>query len=154
MDKLTKFAVILILGLDSCSETMRLDSDQFNTIEARIEILKEEVHFFSDVQDAEFELFNVNGFKSQGQPLIPGPSSLDYKFAVKVDTADVNGWTAGMVKFDPENYDDSWTREIIRERSVNWNTTGEPIYFKREAEDVKLVLFQEDGIIFKRIISN
>jgi hypothetical protein len=45
----------------ACDErTIRLDSDDLDTIQERIPVLKQEVHCFSDIRDAEFELFNVN----------------------------------------------------------------------------------------------
>jgi hypothetical protein len=65
MENLTKSLIILTLILTSCSEVTRLDSDEFTTIEDRIEILEKEVRVFSEIQDAEFELFNVNGFKTK-----------------------------------------------------------------------------------------
>lgn len=155
MERLIKSLIILTLILTSCSEVTRLDSDEFTTIEDRIEILEKEVRVFSEIQDAEFELFNVNGFKSQSHGLtITGASSWDYKFVVKVDSADIGKWTEGMVKFDTDDYDDNWTREIVNERSENWKTTCEPAYFVRQDENVKLVLFQDNGIIFKRVITN
>jgi hypothetical protein len=155
MGSLAKFLPILMLILISCSEVTRLDSDDVSTIEARIEILEEEVRVFSEIRDTEFELFNVNGFKSQSQLLaIPGASSQDYKFVVKVDTSNIKKWTEGMVKFDPGPYDDEWTKEIVNKRSGNWKTSCEPVYFLRQGENVRLVLFQDNGIIFKRVITN
>jgi hypothetical protein len=100
MDRLSKFLIILTLTICSCSENTRLDSDGISTAEERVKILKEVIRSFSDIKDAEFELFNVNGFGTGGWS-IPGGSSSDYKFVVKIDTTDISKWREGMTKFDP-----------------------------------------------------
>ncbi|WP_133259784.1 hypothetical protein [Pseudochryseolinea flava] len=150
-----KFLTMLALMFSSCSGVTRLDSDDFTDVDSRIDILEKEVRVFSEIHDAEFELFNVNGFQSQRQGFtIPGASSGDYKFVVKVDTADIKKWTEGMVKLDLNHDDDSWTKEIVSARAEHWKTTCEPSYYGRQGDDVELVLFRENGIIFKRIIIN
>jgi hypothetical protein len=82
-----QFYISIIFGLIiSCStdSTTRLDSDDCENKKDRIDRLKMEIRSFSDYQDAEFELFNVNGFHHQRMS-VPGASSCDYKFAVRVD---------------------------------------------------------------------
>ncbi|MCE2994790.1 MAG: hypothetical protein ACK5PC_14105 [Cyclobacteriaceae bacterium] len=154
MDKLSKTLIILVLTTSSCSETTRLDSDEFSTAEERVEILKQEVKCFSDIKDTEFELFNVNGFHNSSGPLVPGASSWDYKFAIRVDTVDITKWREGMIKFDPQDYDDTWTKEITKDRRENWLTSSPPTYYVRQGEKyVTMVEFYLDGIIFKRVIT-
>jgi hypothetical protein len=124
----------------------------------RVEILKQEVRCFSGIKDAEFELFNVNGFKNSSGLSVPGSSSSDYKFVVKVDTADISKWREGMTKFDPDHYEDSWTKEIVKGNKEDWLMTSQPTYYVREGLadgwNTTLVEFYSEGIVFKRVITN
>ena len=121
MINLHRVTVILLTILTSCNSATRLDSDDFSTSEARTKILQQEIRSFSAIRDAEFELFNVNGFTTQRQGIAaPGASSWNYKFVIKVDTADVKKWIGGMERFDPEQFDNSWATEIVKQRKENW----------------------------------
>jgi hypothetical protein len=147
------FYIILTIGfLTSCSDsnTSKLDSDDYENKMERIEKLKMEIKPFSDFQDAEFELFNVNGFQNQ-RTSVPGASSWDYKFVIKVDTVNISKWTTGMTEVDLTEYNDSWTKEIIKDRKQNWQTFSNPQYFKRNGENVTMLVFKNEGIIYKRV---
>jgi hypothetical protein len=128
-----------------------LDSDNFRDKHERIEILKAEVKYFSPVLDAEFELFNVNGFNKQRNTSVPGATSRDYKFVVKVDTVDIKKWTNGFVP-DTLKRDEDWTRKIIPDKEQEWmfETTRET--FIRPGENVTMIIYRKEGIIFKRIL--
>jgi hypothetical protein len=154
MKNYSKILTILVLIFSSCSEKSRLDSDEFSTTAERVEILKQEIRWFSEIKDAEFELFNVNGFHNQNTRLAPGASSWDYKFVVRVDTADIGKWREGMTIINPEKYDDTWTKEIVKERKENWLTNCKPTYYIRKGENATMIEFYADGIIFKRVITN
>jgi hypothetical protein len=158
MDNLSKVLIILALTIGSCAETTRLDSDDFSTFEERVEILKQEIGSVSEVKDAEFELFNINGFNSSSRLSVPGGSSWDYKFVIKIDTADVSKWKEGMTKFDPAHYDATWTNEIVKDRKENWLTLSRPTYYVRqglpEGWSTTIVEFYSEGIVFKRVITN
>lgn len=129
----------------------KLDSKGYTSPADRIAILEQEIKSFSTFQDAEFELFNVNGFHNQ-QTSMPGASYADYKFVVKIDTTDIPKWTVGMTAVELDNYDDSWTKEIIQHKKQNWETFSKPKYFVREDEKVTMLVFDKEGIIFKRIM--
>ncbi|MBI3235206.1 MAG: hypothetical protein HYZ42_14425 [Bacteroidetes bacterium] len=147
------FYIIITIGfLTSCSDSnsSKLDSDDYENKMERIEKLKMEIKPFSDFQDAEFELFNVNGFHNQ-RTSVPGASSLDYKFVIKIDTVNLSKWTTGMTEVELTDYDDSWTKEIIKSRKQNWQTFSKPQYFKRNGEDVTMLVFKNEGIIYKRV---
>ena len=151
------YCLLICAGLTfSCAQSKssdsKLDSDELESKADRIEILKNEIKNFSDIKDAEFELFNVNGFHDQ-RISIPGASSWDYKFAVRVDTADAFKWRAEMTAVVLDNYDDSWTREIVKNRKQYWQTSCGPVYYMRPGENVTIIEFPEDGIIFARIIT-
>ncbi len=148
------YIITTITFLTSCNHTntSKLDSDDFNNKVERIEKLKLEIKPFSDFLDAEFELFNVNGFHNQ-RTSVPGASSLDYKFVVKIDTVNISKWTTGMTEIELTSYDDSWTKEIIKGRKQNWSTLSKPLYFRRNGENVTMLVFKNEGIIYKRVIN-
>ncbi len=147
------YCVVITIGfLTSCidSNSSKLDSDDYDNKEERIKKLKMEIKSFSDFQDAEFELFNVNGFHNK-RTSVPGSSSFDYKFVIKLDTVNIPKWTTGMTEVKLTDYDDGWTEEMIKGRKENWQTLSKPQYFKRNDENVMLLVYKNEGIIYKRV---
>ncbi len=41
--------------------------------------------------------------------------------------------------------------EIIKQRKQNWETTSEPQFFIRKGEDVTMIIYKNEGVIFKRV---
>ncbi len=78
-----------------------MDSDEFETIAERIEVLKNEIKPLSEFNDAELELYNVNGFSNSRGDSIPAPSYSDYKLGIKVGISAIDKWTKGMIKSEP-----------------------------------------------------
>jgi len=158
--KKSAFLLLLItLGLSSCFNSSnskpnsnKLDSDDYDSKVERIAILKNEIKSFSDFENAAFELFNINGF-SNSRTTLPGASSWDYKFAIKIDPLDINKWTDGMIKTIPEYYDNQWMKDIIKKRKIEWQTKSDPEIYTRQGDNVIMVVYRTDGIIFKRIIN-
>lgn len=149
------FYIIITIGMFSgCilsdPNSSKLNSKDYESKLERIEILKKEIKYFSDFLDAEFELFNVNGFHDHRISL-PGASSWDYKFVIRVDSINISKWTTGMQVIEFTNYDDNWTKEIIKQRKQNWETTSEPQFFIRKGEDVTMIIYKNEGVIFKRV---
>lgn len=149
------FYIILIIGLfNGCtsngSKSTKIDSDDFKNKADRIENLKAQIKFFSDFQDAEFELFNVNGFQNASTSG-PGASSWDYKFVIKIDTVNMIKWTSGMQAVNITDYDDEWTKEITKNRKQNWKTYSAHQYYNRNGEDVTMIVYKNEGILFKRV---
>jgi hypothetical protein len=143
-------------GLSGCwnsSDPNQLDSNDYDTIEKRVKILKKEIKSFSNFKNAEFELFNVNGF-SNSRTLVPGTSSIDYKFAIKTNPADVDKWINGMTEIEPEDYDDLWIKKMIEKRENVWKTNTQPKFYTRKGDNVMMIVYKSDGIIFKRVIDN
>lgn len=152
MNNFRFIVIFLIVGCFSCKESPRqLSSKDFTSKKERVEILKKEIISKSEFQDAEFELFNVNGF-SDGSTMIPGASYWDYKFVVKVNQTDIDKWTAEMLKVELENYDISWTTAIIEKRKTEWIVNNIPEFYTRKNNDVTLIVYRAEGIIFKRVI--
>jgi hypothetical protein len=156
MKKINLILGILIFVLSSCSDSSNsssLDSDNYDTKEERVEVLKKEIKSFSDFENAEFKLFNVNGF-SNSRTTVPGASSWDYKFAIKVNTLDVNKWINGMIEVETDEHNAPWIKEIIQQRQNEWITNSEPKLYTRNADNVMVIVHHPEGIIFKRVINN
>ena len=144
--------------MTSCSRPTRLDSDEFSTTRERIEILKKEVVCVTAIHDAEFELFNVNGFGDSNGLSVPGASSSDYRFVVRVDTSDISKWREGFTHVDPSDANDNWTRDIIKNRKETWSTSSKPAYYVRQdlpdGWSTTMIVYSSEGILFKRVIMN
>lgn len=134
------------------SDSSKLNSDDYESADERVEILKKEIKNFSKIKDAEFKLFNVNGFNNQ-RTSIPGASSLDYKFVVRIDTANISAWTNGMKQVEPKDFDNSWQQELLKNRKQNWKIISNPEKYVREGDDVMMLVYRNEGIIYKRIIN-
>jgi hypothetical protein len=150
------FFVVLIIFC-SCnnkkSSLTKLDSDDFETSKERVEILSKEITAFSKISDAEFEIFNVNGFSNQ-RTSVPGASSCDYKFAIIVNREDISKWTEGMTETSVPANDFDWKNEILKNKKAHWKLNSTPKYYIRKAENVVMIVYQEEGTIFKRVIQD
>ena len=146
--------IIFCLGcFADANDPNRLDSDNFPTKTERIQKLGQQIKSFSKIKDAEFDLFNVNGFVDSRSPTIPGASSWNYKFAVKIEPADLPKWRSGFRSFTPDGYDDNWMKEITSARSENWIKTSIPKYYKRVDANVTMIIYEVEGFVFKQIIA-
>lgn len=146
----------ILIGLSNCSEkhnSTRLNSKNYQSKKERIEILNKEIKAYSTFTNAEFELFNVNGF-SNSRVTIPGASSWDYQFVVKVKTDDIDKWTEGMVKDIPKLHKGEWMENIIEQRKNEWPIHSTPEFYIRKGENVVVIVYRPEGIIFKRVIQN
>lgn len=130
----------------------KLNSDNFSNQAERIQKLGQQIKSFSKFTDAEFELFNVNGFQNS-RTTTPGASSWNYKFVVKIEPSDLPKWRNGFRNFVPNGYDDSWMKRITASRSENWTTTSTPKYYKRVNSDVTMIIYEEEGFVFKQVVA-
>ena len=156
MNKIILIIGLLIIGLSSCSDTAdsnNLDSDNYDKKDERVEVLKKEIKTFSEIENAEFELFNVNGF-SNSRTTVPGASSWDYKFVIKVNPSDIDKWTTGLIKIELDGSDKAWMDKIIEKRKNDWKTKTEPEFYTRKGDNVTLAVYRTEVIIFKRVINN
>lgn len=151
------FSPLLFLSLifSHChtATSNRLDSDNYTTATARVAILEKEIIAYSPIGDAAFELFNVNGF-SNSRTTVPGASSWDYKFVVKVASTDVDKWLDGWVEIEATDYNTDWTDAIVANQSTDWDVSTTPKYYTRGDEDTVMLVYSIEGIIFKHITQN
>jgi len=144
--------LIFLLTTSACSSgnKTKLDSDDFGSTSARVSALEKEIISPSSFADTEFELFNVNGF-SNDRSSIPGASSRDYQYVIKLSPTDVLLWTEDMVSLEGVDQDLSWMQQIVQKRPNTWKTETQPEYFKRPGGDVILVVYRQEGIVYKRV---
>ncbi len=136
----------------NCSNSnAKLESHKYASKKERVETLKKVIISKSEFTDAEFELFNVNGF-SNNSISIPGTSSVDYKFVIKVKKSAIDKWTAGMTKFEPDKMNIDWMKKMVEIRADQWITKSKPEFYKRQNENVIMIVFRNEGIIYKRIV--
>ena len=150
------FVLIFVLGTSACeSDVLDKHSNQFNSNRKKVAFLDKYVVFYSDVIDAEFDLFNVNGGSSRFS--VPGASSGDYKFAVRVAPQDVQTWIDAALDGDyvPKDgvVDDSWVVEVTG-NADHWQPQSAPEKFERTSAGANrsiMIVHREEGIIFKQV---
>lgn len=142
-------SLVLISNL-ACNNSTHLDSLVYDSKEERIEVLKREVKCYSDFTNVEFDLFNVNGF-SNNNTFLPGSSSWDYKFVIKVDTVDIKYWLKDMIRIHPDDFNFDWTYKLIKLREVEWETKSNPEFYKRLESHVFVMVHRYEGILYKPI---
>lgn len=133
------------------SNPRQLNSGDYENITERLEVLKKEVNCYSEILDTEFQLFNVNGFKNE-RVTVPGATSLDYKFVVRIDTSKMKEWTKDMIEFIPQKIDLKWMKKITAHQPENWNTKSVPKFYHYGDDKVLVVAYIKEGIIFKRVL--
>ena len=150
-------SILICLGTQSCDSndpnSTTLTSKNFTDRSDRINILKREVKVFSELKDAEFYLVNANGFSNQ-RISVPGASSLNYQFVIKIDTSDISKWTEGMTEISSDNTDNYWMDKLVISRKENWNVHSIPKVFTRIGDSVTMFVYKDEGIIFKHLSSN
>lgn len=149
-----KSIVILITLLIclSCSNKTKLKSNIINDKTERIRILNKEVKIFSEIQNGEFDLFNENGFGDDFLS-VPGASYSYYLFSVKIKPNDIEKWKEGLIEKEGEIKKEKWVFDLIKVRRNEWIFNSEPKFYTRKEETgVDIIIFEKEGIIFKRII--
>jgi hypothetical protein len=129
-----------------------MDSDDYDSKEERVEALKKEIKWFSDFENAEFELFNVNGF-SNSRTIVPGASSWNYKFVIKTDPNGIDKWKEGMVKVDTVVFERDVINRIAKDRLSEWVTESEPECYVRVGDRVFMAVYRPEGIIYKSVVN-
>ncbi len=152
------FLLILVL-LVSCSKnstavnssSTEMNSSSIVDKEKRISALMSEINEPSEILDAEFLLFNVNGF-THSRASLPGASGWDYKFVVRIDSSNIDKWIDNRF-FRSNNFESEWADKLIKSRDVNWETDSEPEYYRTSDSLVFLIVYRKECIIYKRFIN-
>lgn len=149
-------AVCFLLLLLSCEEGIRtqehgtrLTSKDYPNKDERIKVLKQQFQLSSEIKDVEFDLFNVNGF-SGSRTLLPGTSSADYQYVVKVDTADIIKWLTNKFRLTTKDSAlPSWAPNLISVRKENWIVESIPEGYIQRG-DVSIIVYRTEGVLFIR----
>jgi len=155
--------IFLALFLFSCEEEIRtrdhgtrLNSKDYPEKKERLAIFHKFIGTETAITDVEFDLFNVNGF-DDGR-LIPGASSLHYRYVLKVDPKNVNPWIDFLMPVDT-NISLSWQDSLVSSRKELWARKSIPLYFKWKVSQndkgpVFVTAYEPEGIIFREVIRN
>ncbi len=149
--KITVLCFVLTSCVNSHKDNTRT-SVEIERTEDRITTLKREIVSKSEFYDAEFLLFNVNGFANSKVTSIPGPSSWDYRFAIKVEPSEVKNWITDFTKIDTKEYTYDWTNDLVVHRNQNWERKSVPEVYKIEGSNVFIIVYKKEGILFKRVL--
>ena len=156
-------AVLFFASCQSNSSTT-LESSEIKNKEERIKILTKHIKDYSEIVDTEFSLFNANGFESSFT-FLPAASHSDYKMAIKVDKNNIEKWLVGMYEAKKPNAQDSvWIHSILEKidstRRQNWkesiakSTPKRFIISPTNGRSKIALVYQNEGVIFERIIQN
>lgn len=138
-----------VISCTSIQNNKTLDSSDLLKPQQRVEILKHEIISFSDFEDSDFILFNINGFNNT-RISIPSASAWDYKFVIKLSKENLDKWLVGMKQID--SLDESWTKLLSEKRPNYWKTLSKPEYYCREDKPVFIIVYRDESLLFKRII--
>jgi transcription elongation factor Elf1 len=132
-----------------------LYSEDFKTAEERVEELKKHIAVYSDFSDAQFEIFNVNGNFTNERLTIPGASSWDYQFVIKLTKENIDQWISEMVLVDTIANKDSmhWVADLNKKMTdkILQNEPGE--FYKGEGKANYAVVFRNSGLLFRKIVN-
>ena len=143
------YFLVMLVVFSNCSSKeghSKMSSKDIASASERVTALSAEIKAPSQFVDAEFDLFNVNGF-SNSRNMVPGASHWDYRFAIKTDSSNVDSWLHGLDKVD--SADISWTIDVIDHRKHLWNITGSPEIYKSNDQMTSAVVYRSEGIVFK-----
>lgn len=139
----------------SLPKKMEINSSEITDKQERIENLSEEIAVFSEILDAEYNLFKSSGFGFTSDFILSqlGPTDTDYKFAVKVKPSDVTKWKKGLIGMKGDINNEHWIQELTQDRKQNWFTSSTPVFYTRPNEiNLTIVIYEKEGIIFKSIV--
>lgn len=121
-----------------------LRSKNFDNTSERINQLIEVVDLPTKINDAEFVLFNIDGFNKSRMQI--GLSAWDYRYAVKLDSNNIEKWLEGFSHIDGEP-DIKWLKSYLS-LNENWKLTSEYELYKNDSRE-SIILFRGEAIIIK-----
>lgn len=151
---ITALVIIIISGIvmlstyrdyDAGPPTTKTSSKQFATKEERLEFLKKYLKEYSPINDAEYFIEFYNNVSR-----VPGPSEWDITVALKVPQDKINDW---VIDFDEVNEEDiklSWW-DLLKLDDKGWYRNSKPKFYKRKGQMVYVVIYENEGIILKRV---
>ncbi|MES2848733.1 MAG: hypothetical protein V4685_06730 [Bacteroidota bacterium] len=150
------YLILFVVSICACknnsTSNSTLNSISIDEKQDRIQTLAKYVHLKSGISDGEFDLFNVNGFDNE-RLSVPGASSWNYKFGVMVNKNDIYKWTNDLRDTTFKAPDFNWILKLIRNRPQNWSLHSKPKFYIGNSLDDILVVYENEGAIFRQIIN-
>lgn len=138
----------------SCNPDSNTISSKDLSREERIATLKANINSYSDIIDAEYDLFKTGGFNNHGTVAL-GPTDYDYRYAVKVKPEDVKKWIEGLSVIEGDANNEKWMGKLLYHNSKDWKTNSKPIlYGRKDLEGTLSVVYMPEGIIYRHIELN
>lgn len=127
-------------------QTTNTLSSSFKTQQQKIAFLQRYAACPSPILATEF---HIQYFNNSGGG-IPGPSNWDIRFAVKVSPHSVRNWTKDFRPVHPESINHAWWTNLPLADNI-WTRKSAPKYYLRPDTKTYLMVYENEGIILKRI---
>lgn len=138
------------LTLVSCSIpslTTDTHSSKFSSDRQKIEFLTRYLKLPTPIEATEFHIVYHDN-----SGIVPGPSDWMIQAAIKVSPDSLKLWTKEMnLQSQPINFD--WGYALIPKTEQRWQLKSKPKFYQRNNENVYIVVFESEGIIFKSVDS-
>lgn len=151
----------------SCSDDMRtrehgtrFNSKDYPEQKERLAAFSKVLSTHSTIKDAEFDLFNVNGFGDTRS--VPGASSWFYRYVVKVAPADVGAWCDFLhpLNLDTSRTRQNWQDSLVSLHKDQWVCHSAPQFYTAipesfvEGKGLLVIVYRPEGIIFREVMNN
>ena len=147
MKNIFTLTLLVIFALSCHDESNFRSSENIDNPADRIETLRNYISLKSELIDAEYNIFDVNLNSNRS---IPGPSSRDYKIALLIDKNNIANWLQDL-NTSSFQLDYDWIYDLIKSND-NFYLSSKPIIYT--GENTELILFEEESIIFIRIVQD
>ncbi len=135
---------ILLLATACGRNTSHIRSQGIDSPLERIHTLEKYFNLRTPVQDAEFDIFDVN-LNTRGS--IPGPTSRDYKIALLLLDNDIDAWLSD-VSLTSFPLSTDWARALV---SHNKRFSLQSVPLMYTAKDKEILLYRDESILCIRI---
>jgi len=135
-----------ILSRSEGPQTTNTSSSSYETQQQKITFLQHYVVCPSPVLATEFHIQYWNN--SGGG--VPGPSEWDIRFAVKVPLQSISNWTKDFHPVHPNVINSGWWADLPLTANI-WTRHSVPKYYQRPDSKTYQVVYEDEGIIFKRV---
>jgi len=133
--------VLLVLSSAANAGNNHVTSRGMKNCRDRIVSLKKYIRLASEIQDAEYDIYDVN---LNAGVSIPGPTHRDYRLAVAIHRNDAENWLQTLTQ-DSKPRDVQWCMNLLKQNATMRRATGKPfrIFVGRD----KVFLLSQDSSV-------
>lgn len=143
------FLVFILLSVISCADgNKRIESKYVTSAQDRIAVLNKYFTPKTDIQDAYFDVYNVN-FNNRS---VPGASSWDYKIILLSENTDPDMWTESLVQTSFP-LDIEWAETLLKENAAEHITLSGPM-LQYSNNQRQMTIYRDSGIILIRDVAH